>query len=76
VAVEAVETENGPHIVLFTTEPITLKEANAVLQKEGFIGVMRLHQVRRVEQIPVLGTGKIDYQRLRAMVAEGTLATV
>jgi hypothetical protein len=38
--------------------------------------VMRLDEVRRVEKIPMLGTGKIDYQRLRAMVAEGTLVTV
>ncbi|MDB5307978.1 MAG: hypothetical protein JWO38_2180 [Gemmataceae bacterium] len=72
VAVEGVETENGPWIVLFTTEPITLKEANALLLKEGFHGVMRVDEVRRVERIPVLGTGKTDYNRLRAMVAERT----
>jgi long-chain-fatty-acid--[acyl-carrier-protein] ligase len=71
-----VETENGQHIVLFTTEPITLKEANALLQKEGFHGVMRLHEVRRLDKIPVLGTGKIDYKRLRAMIEESTPAPV
>jgi long-chain-fatty-acid--[acyl-carrier-protein] ligase len=42
VAVEGVETDNGRHIVLFTTEPLSLAEANAVLQQEGCRGVMRL----------------------------------
>jgi long-chain-fatty-acid--[acyl-carrier-protein] ligase len=74
VAVEGVETEDGRDIVLFTTEPITLKEANAQLIEAGFRGVMRLDEVRRLDRIPVLGTGKIDYRRLRAMIAAPTRA--
>jgi len=70
VAVEGVETESGRRIVLFTTEPITLREANARLIEAGFRGVMRLDEVRRVERIPVLGTGKTDYKVLRAMLEE------
>ncbi|HZT82660.1 MAG TPA: AMP-binding protein [Gemmataceae bacterium] len=74
VAVEGVELPEGRRIVLFTTEPITLREANALLQKEGFAGVMRLDEVRRVESIPVLGTGKTDYKVLRAMIEAGAKA--
>jgi len=68
VAVEGVETEQGRRIVLFSTEPLSVREANAVLLKEGFRGVMRFDEVRQVEKIPVLGTGKTDYKVLRAMV--------
>jgi long-chain-fatty-acid--[acyl-carrier-protein] ligase len=68
VAVEGVETEEGRRIVLFTTEPITLREANARLLEEGFRGVMRLDEVRRVDKIAVLGTGKTDYKVLRALL--------
>ncbi len=68
VAVEGVETESGRRIILFTTEPITLREANARLLEAGFRGVMRLDEVRQVEHIPVLGTGKTDYKALRAMI--------
>jgi long-chain-fatty-acid--[acyl-carrier-protein] ligase len=68
VAVEGIETEAGRRIVLFTTEPIALREANARLMEEGFRGVMRLDEVRRVDRIPVLGTGKTDYKLLRAML--------
>jgi long-chain-fatty-acid--[acyl-carrier-protein] ligase len=70
VAVEGVETEAGRRIVLFTTEPMNLRDANARLMEEGFRGVMRLDEVRQVELIPVLGTGKTDYKALRAMIQE------
>ena len=55
-------------IVLFTTEDLTLRDANAALVREGFRGVMRLDEVRKVDRIPVLGTGKTDYKVLRAMI--------
>jgi long-chain-fatty-acid--[acyl-carrier-protein] ligase len=74
VAVEGVETDTGRRIVLFTTEPIKLAEANAILQQEGFRGVMRLNEVRRVDKIPVLGTGKVDYKVLRAQIEKETAA--
>jgi acyl-CoA synthetase (AMP-forming)/AMP-acid ligase II len=70
VAVEGVETESGRRIVLFTTEPMNLRDANARLIAEGFRGVMRLDEVRQVERIPVLGTGKTDYKLLRAEIQE------
>jgi long-chain-fatty-acid--[acyl-carrier-protein] ligase len=68
VAVEGIETHESRRIVLFTTEPLTLREANGLLQQEGFRGVMRLDEVRAVGQIPVLGSGKTDYKVLRRMV--------
>lgn len=68
VAVEGIETPGGRQIVLFTTEPLTLRDANALLQQEGFRGVMRLDEVRQVEQIPVLGSGKTDYKVLRGTI--------
>src|SRR5262245_48235996 len=68
VAVEGVEQEGGRRIVLCTTGPINLRDANALLLEEGFHGVMRLDEVRRVDRIPVLGTGKSDYKQLRALV--------
>ena len=72
MAVEGVETEGGGRrVVLFTTEAISLAEANALLVQEGLHGVMRLDEVRRVERLPVLGTGKTDYKVLRGMVQGG-----
>lgn len=71
VAVEGVEIDGGGRrIVLFSTEPISLREANEVLHREGFHGVLRIDEVRRVDKLPVLGTGKTDYKVLRAQLVE------
>jgi long-chain-fatty-acid--[acyl-carrier-protein] ligase len=70
VAVEGIETANGRQIVLFTTADLALSDANAILTKAGFRGIMRLNEVRRVEALPLLGTGKIDYKVLRAQIGK------
>ncbi len=72
VAVEGIELPGGGRkVVLFTTEDVTERDANALLQAEGFRGVMRLDEVRKEPSIPVLGTGKTDYKQLRAKLTEG-----
>ncbi len=68
VAVEGVETHDGRRIVLFTTTDLKLVDANAILTQAGFRGIMRLDEVRRIETLPLLGTGKIDYKILRAQI--------
>ncbi len=70
VAIEGIERPDGRLIVLFTTRDISLRQANSLLAEAGFRGVMRIDEVRRVEAIPVLGTGKTDYKVLRGMLAE------
>jgi len=68
VAVEGIETPEGRKIVLFTTTDLKLADANALLTQAGFRGIMRLDEVRRLEKLPVLGTGKLDYKVLRAQI--------
>ncbi|MEM8733455.1 MAG: AMP-binding protein [Planctomycetota bacterium] len=70
VAVEGVETEDGRHIVLFTTQDVSLRDASELLLAAGMRGVMRLDEVRRIDEIPVLGTGKTDYKQLRKLVLD------
>ena len=50
--------------------PINLREANNLLLEKGFHGVMRLDEVRQIDKLPVLGTGKTDYKVLRGQVLE------
>jgi acyl-CoA synthetase (AMP-forming)/AMP-acid ligase II/acyl carrier protein len=68
VAVEGVEKDGGRRIVLFSTEALNLQDANAKLMAAGMRGVMRLDEVRKIDKIPVLGTGKTDYKVLRALI--------
>lgn len=69
VAVEGIETTDGRHIVLFHRDlNLSLRDANAHLVQVGLRGVMRLDEVRTLDRIPVLGTGKTDYKSLRKIV--------
>ncbi len=72
VAVEGIELADGRRIVLFTTETLTLRQANELLQAKGLRGIMRLDEVRKLDKIPILGTGKTDYKVLRAMIQTST----
>lgn len=65
-AVEGTDDHGRRWIVLFSTEAITLAEANKLLMEDGYRGVFRLDQVVLVDHIPVLGSGKTDYKQLRA----------
>ena len=69
VAVEGIETPTGRQIVLFTTADLALADANTLLTAAGYRGIMRLDEVRKIETIPVLGTGKTDYKVLRAQIS-------
>ena len=68
VAIEGTDDDGQRRIVLFTTFDMTLHEASAILTEAGFHGVMRLNAVEKVDEIPLLGTGKIDYKVLRKLV--------
>ena len=72
VAIEGTDHDGQRRIVLFTTLAITPKEASAILTEAGFHGIMRLDAVEKVDAIPLLGTGKIDYKLLRKRVESGS----
>lgn len=69
VAVEGVEVGKSRHIVVFTTFELTRRDANQILHDAGFRGVMRIDDVRLINSIPLLGSGKIDYKQLRELIS-------
>lgn len=68
LAVEAASPD--VELALFTIRDISREQANDVLKEAGFSPLHFVRQVRRIEKIPVLGTGKIDYRSLKEMLAE------
>lgn len=71
LAVEAREDASGtaqPEIILFTTQNISMAEANAALRQAGLSPLYAVRRVVKLEAIPLLGTGKTDYRALRALV--------
>jgi long-chain-fatty-acid--[acyl-carrier-protein] ligase len=53
-----------PKITFFTTFDVITEEVNAILRESGFSNLVRVSQVIKVDEIPVMGTGKINYRFL------------
>jgi len=69
LAVEGNDKIDPPQIVLFSTIPIELSEANSQLKQAGFSSLGKIHQLIEIEEIPLLGTGKTDYKVLKNRIA-------
>lgn len=66
LAVEAAQKESGAEIVLFTSLPLTLDEVRAAIRRAGLSPLYAIRRIEKMKSIPLLGSGKIDYQALKA----------
>ena len=70
LAVEATPSDTQTELVLFAVRnDISREAANACLAREGLSPLHFIRRVQRIEQVPVLGTGKTDYRALQALLA-------
>ena len=53
-------------LVLFTTVDLTREQANDLIQKSGFSRLVKISVVQKIEEIPLMGTGKTDYRTLQS----------
>jgi acyl-CoA synthetase (AMP-forming)/AMP-acid ligase II len=53
-----------PKFYLFTTFPMTVEKANVILKQAGFSNLVRIHLVHQLHKLPIMGSGKINYQQL------------
>ncbi|MCE5327388.1 MAG: AMP-binding protein [Planctomycetaceae bacterium] len=68
LAVVAQEAHERPELVLVSALDVDREKANAQIRRIGLSPLHNIHRVIRVEEIPVLGTGKTDYQALKQML--------
>jgi long-chain-fatty-acid--[acyl-carrier-protein] ligase len=68
VAVIATTQNDTPELVLVTTLQLDRSTVNAAIREEGLSGLHHIRAIVRMEKLPVLGTGKIDYRALSALV--------
>lgn len=68
LAISAKEDQNGDKskIVLFSCFPTTTDFANRVLKEAGFSNLVRISSVVQLKEIPLMGTGKINYRVLES----------
>lgn len=74
VAVCAKEiTGEKTKIYVFTKFPVQLEELNLVLREGGFSNLVRISSVTHLAEIPLMGTGKINYRSLEnEFLSDGT----
>jgi len=60
--------ESKSTLVLFTTLDLDKRQINELLRKEGFSRLVKISVVIKIEEIPLLGTGKVDYRTLQSMI--------
>lgn len=53
-------------IFLFTTFEVETETANKALREAGFSNLVRITEVKRLKEIPIMGTGKVHYRRLES----------
>ncbi|GAB4184538.1 MAG: hypothetical protein Tsb0015_00600 [Simkaniaceae bacterium] len=56
--------EGKPYLVLFSTFPLSRDEANTALRDSGFGKIVKISEVKKIQEIPLTGTGKIHYRVL------------
>lgn len=53
-------------MILFVRFSVTLEEVNLALKEAGFSNLARVYQVKQLSEIPLMGSGKINYRALNA----------
>ena len=65
---KGLEGDQRPSLILVSTTALTSAEVNETLNGAGFPHLARISEVRRVDKMPILGSGKTDMQTLKQLV--------
>ncbi|MBU1056490.1 MAG: AMP-binding protein [Proteobacteria bacterium] len=68
LAVGATSSEYHPEIILYTAKDIEREEVNNIIRQSGLSGLHNVRKVIKLDKIPVLGSGKTDYQSLKNLM--------
>lgn len=58
--------EGKTQLVLFTLVDLNREEVNELLRSAGFSRLVKISAVQKVDEIPIMGTGKTDYRKLQS----------
>lgn len=71
LVVTADETKRGrPVLILMATFTISPQDTNEILSRSGFGRIVKIQKVKKVSQIPLTGTGKVHFRRIKEMLKE------
>lgn len=70
LAVEGSDKTKEPLVTLFTLEALDLSEVNKYLRDTGVASIAKIRDIRIIDEIPMLGSGKTNYRALKAILEE------
>ena len=59
-----------PSLILFTTFDLDKDVANDVLKEAGFARIVKLAGAYQIKEIPMTGTGKVQFRKIRELIEE------
>jgi long-chain-fatty-acid--[acyl-carrier-protein] ligase len=59
------EGDSRPQLIVFSALELTHERANDILRHSGFPHLVHISEVRKITAIPLLGSGKTNYQELK-----------
>jgi long-chain-fatty-acid--[acyl-carrier-protein] ligase len=68
VLARGAEGDGRPTLTLFTSTKSTAEAANKILRESGFPHLVAISDVITLKDLPLLGSGKTDYQALKGMM--------
>ena len=68
LAIAARREDDRPELVLFTVKQVDREQVNNFIRQSGLSGLHNVREVVILEQLPLLGTGKVDYRSLAEML--------
>ncbi len=70
LAIGVVEVKQRPELVLFTIFDVDKDRVNEALKKLGFARIIKISLVKTIKEIPMTGTGKVQFRRLNELALE------
>ncbi|MBI4632935.1 MAG: AMP-binding protein [Deltaproteobacteria bacterium] len=71
IAVESTPAEVNPELVLFTVQDLDRETVNRQIREGGLSPFHHIRTVVKLDEIPVLGSGKTDYRALKDLLKVG-----
>jgi len=72
LAVEGCDKMHKPTVVLFSIIPLDINEVNKYLRENGVSTIAKIRDIKIIDEIPLLGSGKTNYRLLKEMLKEET----
>jgi long-chain-fatty-acid--[acyl-carrier-protein] ligase len=63
--IQGSEGDGRPKLIAFSAGNLSVESANVALKVAGFPPLVHISEVRQIKGLPVLGSGKTDYQSLK-----------